>query len=284
VLVLLAALIRMGVFPLHAWVPFIIERGPMPLVLVGIVTPIGSFLIARVGLPLFPDQVGVSTLLPLGVLTAIYGALLAVGQHDLRRMLGFILVSQSGFVLTGIASLNEQSVAGSLLQAMATVVACSGLLLVASAVEARAGTVDMRRLGGLVRRAPRMASVFLLLSFAAVGFPGTVTFVSEDLLVQGLLRSHGLLAGTLLLVTAVNGVTLIRAFKRTFLGPASRHADDLGSFEDVLPRERWVSMTIVVALLAGGFAAAPLLAVRQGVLGIMPRSAQAPAGPGAPRW
>ena len=279
VLVLIAALVRMGVFPVHSWVPFAVERGPMPLVLVGIVTPIGSYLVARVALPLFPAELGAPTLLPVGVVTAAYGALLAVGQHDLRRLLGFVLVSQAGLVLAGLANLNEPSVAGSLLQAMAAVVACSGLLLVASAVEARAGTVDMRRLGGLVRRAPHMASVFLLLSLAAVGFPATVTFVSEDLLVQGLLRGHGLLAGTLLVVTAVNGVTLVRAFKRTFLGPPSPHADDLGAFEEMLPRERWVSMTIVVALLAGGFAPAPLLAVRQGVLGVMPRAAPARAGP-----
>src|SRR6185437_10333514 len=92
VLVILAALARMGVFPLHSWVPFVVERGPMPLVLVGIVTPVGSFLVARVALPLFPDQVGASALLPLGVITATYGALLAVGQHDLRRLLGFLLV------------------------------------------------------------------------------------------------------------------------------------------------------------------------------------------------
>ncbi len=281
VLVLVAALVRMGVFPVHSWVPFAVERGPVPLVLVGIVTPIGSYLVARVGLPLFPAAVGSPALLAAGVLTAAYGALLAVGQHHLRRLFGFLLVSQAGLVLAGLANLNEQSVAGSLLQAMAAVVACSGLLLVASAIEARAGTEDMRRLGGLVRRAPHMASMFLLLALAAVGFPATVGFVSEDLLVQGLLRGHGLLAGTLLVVTAVNGVTLVRAYKRTFLGPPSQHADDLGAFEAMLPRERWVAMTIVVALLAGGFAAAPLLAVRQGVLGVMPRAAL--AAPSAPR-
>ncbi|MCC6525753.1 MAG: hypothetical protein IT373_24110 [Polyangiaceae bacterium] len=289
VLVLLAALLRMGVFPLHAWVPLAVERGPVHLVVVAVLTPIGSFLLARLALPLFPEVVvrAAPLLLGLGVVTALYGALLAVGQHDLRRLLGFVLVSLSGFVLAGIASLNEPSVAGSLLQAAAVSVACSGLVLLAAAIEARAATVDMRRLGGIVRQAPFMASLFLVFALAAVGFPGTVLFVSEDLLVQGLLQRHAAVAATLLVVTAVNGVTLVRAYKRTFLGPSTRHAADLRGFEDLLPRERWVAVTVLVTLLAGGFAAAPLLAVRRGVLSVLrpapsDASHEPPAAPSPP--
>jgi NADH-quinone oxidoreductase subunit M len=109
------------------------------------------------------------------------------------------------------------------------------------------------------------------LSAAAVGFPGTLGFVSEDLLVQGLLRTHGLAVAGLLIVTALNGILLYRAFKRTFLGPQSPHPQVMRGMEDFLPRERWVSVALVVLLLLGGFAPAPLLAVRKGVVTALQR-------------
>lgn len=267
-LVLFAALLRMGIVPLHLWLPAAAQHAQGHLALVTLLTPLGSFMLARLALPIFPRVLDVAApgLLYLGAFTAIYGAVLAVGQTDLRRTIGCFWVSQSGLVLAGFAALNEPSVAGALLQAMTTVVECAGLMLLALAVEIRAFTTDVRKLGGLAHNAPRMATGFLILAAAAVGLPGTISFVAEDLVGQGLLRDHPVIAGLLLLVTAVNGITLWRAFKRTFLGPPSPHADDLRAFEDL---RRWEHLTLVAmvgALLIGGFLPEPLLAVRRGVV------------------
>ena len=199
------------------------------------------------------------------------GAVLALSQNDLRRLLGYFWMSQQGFLLVGMAAWNTTSISGALLHAISSVFCRCGLLLIAGAIAARTGTTDIRLLGGLIGRAPRMATGFLLLSAAAVGFPGTLGFVSEDLLVQGLLHTHGLAAGGLLIVTALNGILLYRAFKRVFLGPPSPHAQLIGGMEDFLPRERWVSVALVVLLLFGGFAPAPLLAVRKGVVSALHR-------------
>jgi NADH-quinone oxidoreductase subunit M len=203
--------------------------------------------------------------------TAVYGALLAVGQYDLRRVLGYFWVSQMGLVLCGLAALNAPSVAGALLQSMSSVVEVGGLMLIALEVEARAGTTDMRRLGGLVRRAPRMATGFLLLSAAAVGFPGTISFVAEDLAIQGLLRQHAIVAGVLLIVTAINGITLFRAWKMTFLGGPSPHADPMRDFEDLRGWEYLASVAMMGTLLVGGLLPEPLLAVRSGVVDALKR-------------
>ena len=267
-LVLLAALARMGCFPLHLWIPPLAERGPGPLTMVSFATPIGLFLLARVAAPLFPTlcEQAMPLVLPLGLFSALYGAVLALSQNDLRRLLGYFWISQQGFLLVGMAAWNETSVSGALLHAISSVFCRVGMLLIAGSIAVRTGTTDIRLLGGLISRAPRMATGFLLLSAAAVGFPGTLGFVSEDLLVQGLLRTHGLVAATLLIVTALNGILLYRAYKRTFLGPPSPHAQIMRGMEDFLPRERWVSVALVVLLLLGGFAPAPLLLVRQGVV------------------
>lgn len=267
-LVLAVALLRMGIVPLHLWIPAAAQHGNGHLAAVTLLTPLGSFMLARLALAIFPRVLDPAAplLLYIGVGTAIYGALLAVGQVDLRRVIAWFWVSQSGLVLAGFAGLNDASVSGALLQAMSTVVECGGLMLLALAVELRANTTDIRKLGGLARKAPRMATGFLILSAAAVGFPGTISFVAEDLVGQGLLRAHPVAVALLLVVTALNGITLWRAFKRTFLGPPSPHADDLRAFEDL---RTWEYLTIVAmtgTLLVGGFMPEPLLAVRRGVV------------------
>lgn len=282
-LVLLAALTRIGCFPLHVWIPPLGERGPGPLSMATFATPLGMFLLARVLLPLFPGLCALVMpwLLPLGLLSAAYGAVVALGQHDLRRMLGYFWVSQQGFLLVGIAAWNAQSVSGALLYAIGAVVARTGLLVLSAALHARTGTADLRLLGGLVGRAPRMATAFLLLCAAAIGFPGTVGFVAEDLLVQGLLRSHGVAAGALLLVTALDGIVLFRAYQSTFLGEPSAHGERGGAtLADLLPRERAVAATLVLLLLVFGFAAAPLLAIRQGVVDALKLADVRAEGPG----
>jgi NADH-quinone oxidoreductase subunit M len=275
-LLLVGALVRIGCFPLHIWIAPLSESGLGTLSLVSFSTPLGIFFVVRVLMPVFPElcQHVFPYLLPFGLLTALYGVIVALGQHDLRRALGFFWISQQGFLLSGLSSLTTEGASGALLHAIETVVARTGLLLVAAAIAARVGTTDIRFLGGLVARAPRMSTGFLLLSAAAIGLPGTMGFVSEDLIIQGLLSAHGLAATVLLVATALNGILLFRLFQRVFLGAPSSHnaAQHLREFVDLRSRERWVSICLVGLLLAGGLVAAPLLAVRQSVVTALPIS------------
>jgi NADH-quinone oxidoreductase subunit M len=270
---LFVSLLRMGIVPVHLWLTAAAAHAPGYSAMLAILTPLGSFALARAVMPLFPGLCADASapLIFLGGATALYGALLAVGQHDLRRVLGSFWVSQMGLVLTGLATLDAAGVAGALLQSMSTTVEVGGLMLIALEVEARAGTTDMRRLGGLVGRAPRMATGFLLLSAAAVGFPGTISFVAEDLAIQGLLEDHKFVAAILLIVTAINGIALFKAFKQTFLGPPSPHDGPLQSFVDLRGWEHLVAVAMMGTLLVGGFMPQPLLAVRTGVVDMLGR-------------
>ncbi|MFY0531972.1 proton-conducting transporter membrane subunit [Nannocystis pusilla] len=177
----------MGIVPLHLWFPATAQHSTPHLALVTCLTPLGSFMLARLALAIFPRVLGPAAplLMAVGVFTALYGAFLAVGQFDLRRIVAWFWVSQSGLVLAGFAGLDDASVSGALLQAMSTVVECGGLMLLTLAVEVRANTTDLRKLGGLAHNAPRMATAYLILAAAAVGFPGTISFVAEDLVGQG---------------------------------------------------------------------------------------------------
>lgn len=282
-LLLLGALVRIGCFPAHLWIAPLSESGLGSLAMIAFSTPLGIFIIVRVLLPVFPGlcQQAFPFLLPLGLVTALYGAVVALGQDDLRRALGFFWMSQQGFLLSGLSSLTPEGISGALLHAIETVVARTGLLLIASAIAARVGTTDVRLLGGLAARAPRMATGFLLLSAAAIGLPGTTGFVSEDLIVQGLLKTHPVAATMLLIATALNGILLFRLFQRAFLSAPSPHngALQLREFADLLRRERWVSVLLVGLLLAGGLFARPLLAVRQSAVSSLPTTHAAGSSP-----
>ncbi|WNG45453.1 NADH-quinone oxidoreductase subunit M [Archangium minus] len=264
-LLLLAVGVRMAVVPFHSWLPVLMARGPFGLSLL-VNVHAGLYLLVRVVMPLLPTQwTHAEPLLgALGLGGALYGAVLALAQVDLRRMVGFLLVSQSGLMLAGLAMDNTQSIAGTLLQSVAAGIAFTGLMLVVRAIEVRTGTTDMTRLGGLVRRSPRMAAFFFLLGFASLGFPGTLSFVGEDLLLHGILEAHPLVALPLLLTTAINGITLFRSFQRTFLGaPAHGHATTLETVEDLLPRERWAALGMVALVFVGGLMPGPLLRLRE---------------------
>jgi NADH-quinone oxidoreductase subunit M len=265
-LLLLAVGVRMAVVPFHSWLPVLMTRGPFGLGPLLVNVHVGLYLLVRVVMPLMPSQwnhagplLGV-----LGLCGALYGAVLALAQVDLRRMVGFLLVSQSGLLLAGLAMVNVQSLAGALLQSVAVGLAFTGLMLVVRALEARTGTTDLTRLGGLVRRAPRMAAFFFLLGFASLGFPGTMSFVGEDLLLHGILGAHPLVALPMLLATAINAIALFRAFQRTFLGsPAHGHATALETVEELLPRERWVAFGLFALVVLGGLMPGPLLRLRE---------------------
>jgi NADH-quinone oxidoreductase subunit M len=263
---MLAVCVRMAVVPFHSWLPVLMSRGPFGVALLLVNAHAGLYLLVRVVMPLLPGEwsrAGV-VLATLGLCAALYGSVLALAQTDLRRVVGFLLASQSGLMLAGLAIGNTQSISGALIQSVAAGIALTGLDLVIRAIEARTGTTDMTRLGGLVRRGPRLAAFFFLMGFGSLGFPGTLSFVGEDLLLHGILDTHPLVALPLLLTTAINGVTFLRSFQRTFLGPpAQGQAALLEAVEDLLPRERWAVFALFVLVLLGGLMPGPLLHLRE---------------------
>jgi NADH-quinone oxidoreductase subunit M len=286
-LLLLAAALRMGLFPFHSWLPALVKRGPLGLAVLLVNTQVGLFLLLRVAVPLLPDawERAMPLLATCGLVSALYGAVTALGQTHLRRTLGFLAVSQAGMVLLALASMNAQSVAGALLQGVGLGLPMAGLLLMAWALESRVGFLDTTRLGGLVRVAPRMATLFLLLGLAAVGLPGTLAFVGEDLLLHGVLEVHPLLATGMLVATALNGLSVLRAFYRTFLGPPARQAVwTRVQVEDLLPRERAVAVALCLLVVLAGLVPGPLLALRAPAVEALVASAPGPtASLGTPR-
>jgi NADH-quinone oxidoreductase subunit M len=256
-LVGLAALVRMGIFPFHSWIPILLNRAPLGAAGLLVVSQSGLALLLRVEPSVLPNaaMTGAPFLVVLGLLTAIYGAILGLAQRSLRRTLGFVVVSQAGMVLMGVASLTSRSMSGSLLYSLVGVFSITGLLLLVWGVQARVGSCDMARLGGLARFMPRSATFYLLLSVGAVGFPGSLGFVAEDLFVHGAIHSRPIASLVILLTTAVNGITLVRSFLLTYFGkpqPFGVVQPLQDGVPDLLLRERLAVLALLGVVFLGG--------------------------------
>jgi NADH-quinone oxidoreductase subunit M len=270
-LVLVPVLVRMGVFPLHSWMPLHIEHCPLGIGVMTLGTNLGVYVLART-VPVVPDaaQDWMPHLAYLALGSGLFGSTLAVVQTNLRRAVGFLVVSQSSLMLLGLASMTGPGVHGALLQALASGGALGGLLILVWALEARTGTSDYRHFGGFARSMPRMATVFFVFSAASVGFPGTLMFISEDLIIQGIVEQAPAVTAAVLFAMAANGYVLFRAFSRTFLGASDEVADVLDpnftvedSGRDLLPRERLVAVGFAAVVVLAGLWPQPLLTLTE---------------------
>jgi len=239
--------VRMAVVPFHSWLPGVVTRMPMGMAFPLMNMLSGLVLWERLSPALGPG--GLTVLGLLGVGTALHGAVLAWAQTDLRRMLAFVLSSHSGLLLAAMA---WGGAGAARLQVIVLGLTFTGLGLLVQSLEGRAGTADMTKLGGLHAPAGRMSALFLLLALAGMGLPGTLGFTSEDQLLRTVFEARPASTLPLLLALALDAVTLLRAWQRTFLGPPSARP-----FADLLPRERWVAVGLVAVLLAGGLGLGP---------------------------
>jgi NADH-quinone oxidoreductase subunit M len=260
---MLAAILRKGIFPAHSWVPNGLDQSPPALLMLLLNGHLGGFLVVRYAIPMMADVAGqaLSLLSYLALFTALYAAFLALTEKRVRRILGFLSVSQASFVLAGLENRNTEGVTGALVHWFVVTTATTGLVCVYRALEARYPAVaEPNGYFGLATRTPRLATFFAICGLALVGLPGTLGFAAEDLLFHGSLESHPLLGLTLPIATALNGITIYRLFVRLFLGRATVQTP---AVPDALPGERWGLSAAVVFLVAGGILPSALVALRE---------------------
>lgn len=258
-----ALLTRKAVAPLHSWLPVMIERGPVGLAVLTAGTHLAAFLALRVLVPLVPEasRQWLPWLSWIALASAVLQALMALSQRDLRRAVGFVTTSQLALVLVGLGASGAEGLHGSMLQMLSIGLVSLGQVLAVAWISARTATTDLRRLGGLAARFPRIAWVFFLLGLASVGAPGTIAWVAEDLLLHALLVHHPFVAAALLAVTVLNGITILRVFFQAFFGEP-RGAPD-ARVSDLRPREWVVAYAVIAAIATLGIAPQALIELRR---------------------
>ena len=262
VLVTVAALARIGIFPVHAWAAPLSNIAPVPLWSVMMASNVGLAVLLRVAMPLAPDVL--ATDMPIvaivALVSALASALAALGEKRLPAAITRVASSMLAAIVVGVGSLNAQSLTGALVQATTVGLGITGLYAIAASIEARAGEIDLSggKLG-LARVMPRAAFGWLVLSLCLVGFPGTLSFVGEDLLLHGVLHEHPAVAAVALLASVLNALVLFRTGARIFGGSqeSTLHVPDL------LPRERAGLLAVVLVLVGTGLAPRPIVAASE---------------------
>ena len=247
--------IKVPLFPLHTWLPLAHVEAPTAgsVILAGVLLKIGTYGFARFNLPMLPSAT--VTLMPWLLWTAlagiIYGALVALAQRDIKRLIAYSSVSHLGFCMLGLFAVNRLGIQGSVLQMVNHGLSTGGLFAVVGMLYERYHTRQIADFGGLARRLPVLAFFMLVLTLSSIAVPGLNGFVGEFLILFGMFERGWAAAPTadwfqfrLIAVLAVSGVILgawymLWMYQRVFFGPLREpeHEPATTPPRDLSPRE-----------------------------------------------
>lgn len=251
-LLLLGFAVKTPLFPLHTWLPVVATDGSAGVAALMTGLKIGAYGLIRFLVPLAPETARDYgwVLAGLGVFGVLYGALAALAQTNLRRMLAFSSMSHVGLVVLGIGTLTQQGVQGAVFQLLNFTVVAGGLFLLTGFLHHRTGTADVAGLGGAARTMPLLASAFLLLGLASIGLPGTGGFPAELLLLLSAISSYPGAGIAALAGVVIGAGYLLGIYRRAFLGPVTSTV--VAAAVDLRPRERLVALVLVLLVLVPG--------------------------------
>ena len=244
--------VKTPLFPLHTWLPVVSMEGPASVAALMTGLKLGAYGLLRFTVPLAPHAAQELhwLLAGLGVVGILYGALAAMAQTNLRRMLAFSSISHVGLVVLGIASLNLQGIQGALFQLLNFTIVAGGLFLLTGLLHHRLGSTDTISLGGVVRTMPLLTAFFFIFGLAAMGVPGTNGFPAELLILFSALQTHTGAGLAALFGVVLGAAYFLGIYRKAFLGPVKSPvvADAL----DLRPRELLVAGVLALLILAAG--------------------------------
>jgi NADH-quinone oxidoreductase subunit M len=254
-MILAGLLVKMAAFGVHVWLPQTHAEAPTPIsaLLSPAMIGIGGYAMVRILMTISPELIGaVSFQLSIwALITMVYGALMALVQDDIKRLLAYSSISQMGYILLGIASVQIDGVSGSMLHYLSHGMGKGILFMVAGIIIAQChGTRSISKLGGLARKMPVTASAALIGFLTILGVPPTSGFISEFLIFFGLINSAMNPVTLLKVVVAIGAVvsTALTAgytlwtMKRVFFGPVPAEMAEV--------HEAPLTMTVPLIILA----------------------------------
>ncbi len=262
----LAFAIKVPLFPLHTWLPDAHVEAPTAgsVLLAGVLLKMGVYGYLRFAIPLFPQAArdAAPLLAALAIVGIIYGALVALMQPDMKKLVAYSSVSHLGFVVLGIFVFTAQGVSGAILQSVNHGLSTGALFLLVGMVYERTHTRMIADYGGLARRMPIFAAFFLIVMLASIGLPGLNGFVGEFTILVGVFRANVLWA-----VLAATGVILsawymLNMYQRVFHGKATT-TEHTSHLTDVDRREIAILVPILILIFLIGVYPGPFFDVMQ---------------------
>ena len=274
-LVLAAILVGLAVktptVPFHTWLPPAHTDAPAigSAVLAGVLLKMGTYGFVRIAMPMLPEawRAWAWVIVVVGIVSVVYGALVALAQTDFKRMVAYTSVNHMGYIVIAVgaagivaedtAQARGVAVTGAVTQMVSHGLITAALFLLAGVLRDRAGTYDMDSYGGLAEPAPRLAALFAVGAFASLGLPGLSGFIAEFQIFTGSIAAAPVTAVALvgILITAA---LFLRALQRIFTGETRGRS---AGFSDLRPAEIWSVGPLLLLSLLIGVLPRPLLAV-----------------------
>ncbi len=271
----LAFAIKVPMWPFHTWLPDAHVEAPTAgsVILAGVLLKLGGYGFIRFALPLYPqaanDLAGIIVVLSL--IAIIYGAIVAVVQPDLKKLIAYSSVSHMGFVTLGIFVFQEQALQGAVLQMVNHGIITGALFLCVGVIYERTHDRTLAKMGGLSKPTPVFAAVFGFFIFASLGLPGLAGFVGEFLVFLGTFAVSPIAAAIAALSMVFAGVYLLWMFQRMAFGPVSDFLKGLGHHLTDMDRTEVLTLAPLFALtiIFGLYPAAILDLIQQPVADVL---------------
>src|SRR5215471_5265590 len=245
----IAFAIKAPLWPFHTWLPDAAAAAPpgAAVLLVGVLDKVGTFGMLRYCFELFPSGAKYFTplVITLAVIGIIYGAIVAIGQQDMKRLIAYTSVSHFGFIALGIFAMTTQGVSGATFYMVNHGFATGALFLIAGFLIVRRGSGRIADFGGVQKVAPVLAGLFLISGLAGLSLPGLSTFVSEFLVLVGTFTKYKVAA---ILATAgiiLAAIYILCMYQRVAGGPVR---DQVAGMKDLKPRELLAVVPLVVLI------------------------------------
>jgi NADH-quinone oxidoreductase subunit M len=265
-LVLLAVVVGLAIktptVPFHTWLPPAHTEAPAAgsAILAGVLLKLGTYGFVRIAMPVLPDswRALAPVIVGVGVVSVLYGALVALAQHDFKRMVAYTSVNHMGYVVlavgaAGLVSTSDEqahdlAVTGAVTQMVSHGLITAALFLLAGVLYDRGGTYDLGAYGGLAAGAPRFAGLTAVAAFASLGLPGFSGFIAEFQIFTGSLPGAPVATAVAFLGILLTAALFLRAYQRLFLGPPRTGVADLTAAETVS-----IAPLMVLAVVVGVF-------------------------------
>jgi NADH-quinone oxidoreductase subunit M len=258
----LAFAIKVPMFPLHTWLPDAHTEAPTAgsVILAAVLLKMGTYGFVRFAMPLFPDATARFTPLiaTLSVIGIVYASLVAMVQEDVKKLVAYSSVAHLGFVMIGVFALNQQGIAGGMLQMINHGISTGALFLIVGFIYERRHTRLISDFGGLSKQMPIFATIFMIVTFSSVGLPGTNGFVGEFLVLLGgfesKLRVWTIIASSGVILSAVY---MLWMFQRVMFGELSNPKNQV--LKDLNGREIAIMTPLIIMIFVMGIYPTPFI-------------------------
>src|SRR5277367_4828142 len=258
----IAFAIKAPLWPFHTWLPDATASAQpgAAVLMLGVMDKVGTFGMIRYCLELFPDGFRYFTplILVLAVISIIYGAIVAIGQTSMKRLIGYTSISHFGFIVLGIFALTSQGQSGATLYMVNHGFSTGALLLIAGFLIVRRGSDKISDYGGVQKVAPMLAGLFLVSGLAGLSLPGLSTFVSEFLVLVGTFSRYKVAGSFAVAGIILAAIYILWMYQRTMNGPV---AESVSAMPDLKARELLAVVPLVALIIALGVYPKPILDV-----------------------